>query len=93
LSRKPKIPKTDKDKICIQRKERSKDYINELAYIALILCIDDNTSTEKVAFNLVKGCKNKEYKDGNTGMAWESLRNKFEPVSAPYLIKLKKQFR
>jgi hypothetical protein len=31
--------------------------MNELAYIELISLIDDKTSSGKVAFNLVKGCK------------------------------------
>jgi hypothetical protein len=32
------------------------DVMNELAYTELILSIDDKTSSEKVSFNLVKGC-------------------------------------
>jgi hypothetical protein len=47
----------------------------------------------KVAFNLVKGFKNKDYADGNARMAGGRLKNKFEPSSAPSLIKLEKQFR
>jgi gag-polypeptide of LTR copia-type/Zinc knuckle len=46
-----------------------------------------------VAFNLVKGCKSKEYVDGNAFMAWEQLKNTFEPLSAPFLVKMEKQFR
>jgi gag-polypeptide of LTR copia-type len=42
---------------------------------------------------LVKGCKAKEYPDGNAVIAWERLKNKFEPVSAPSMVKLEKQFR
>jgi hypothetical protein len=57
------------------------------------LSIDDKTRSGKVAFNLVKGCKNKDYADGNASMAWEILKNKFEPSSAPSLVKLEKQFR
>jgi hypothetical protein len=45
-----------------------------------------------VAFNLVQGCKKKDYADGNSSMAWERLKNKFEPSSAPSLVKLEKQF-
>jgi gag-polypeptide of LTR copia-type len=41
---------------------------------------------------LLKGCKSKEYPGGNAAIAWERL-NKFEPVSAPSMIKLEKQFR
>jgi hypothetical protein len=57
------------------------------------LLIDDKTSSGKVAFNLVKGCKDKDYADGNASMARERLKNKFEPSSAPSLVKLEKQFR
>jgi hypothetical protein len=67
--------------------------MNELAYTELILSIDDKTSNGKVAFNFVKGCKNLYYTDGNASMAWEILKNKFEPSSAPSLVKLEKQFR
>jgi parvulin-like peptidyl-prolyl isomerase len=41
----------------------------------------------------VKGCKNKDYADGNASMAWQRLQNKFEPTSAPFLVKLEKQVR
>jgi hypothetical protein len=67
--------------------------MNELAYTELILLIDDKTSSGKVEFNLMKGCKNKDYADGNANMAWERLKNKFEPSSAPSLVKLEKHFR
>jgi hypothetical protein len=60
--------------------------MNELAYIELILSIDDKTNSGKVAFNLLKGYKNKGYADGNASMAWERLKNKFEPSSAPSLV-------
>jgi gag-polypeptide of LTR copia-type len=42
---------------------------------------------------LVKGCKSKEYPDGNPAIAWERHKNKFEPVSAPSMLMLEKQFR
>jgi gag-polypeptide of LTR copia-type len=42
---------------------------------------------------LVKGCKSKDYPDGNAATAWERLKNKFEPISAPSMVKLEKQFR
>jgi hypothetical protein len=67
--------------------------INEVAFIELILSIDTKSSEGKVAFNLVKGCKSKEYSDSNAAIAWERLRNKFEPVSAPSMVKLEKQCR
>ena len=67
--------------------------MNDIAFTELILSIDVTTSSGKTAFNLVKGCKTKDHPDGNAASAWERLKNKYEPVSAPTLVKLEKQFR
>jgi hypothetical protein len=93
---KVRIPMTDEDyEVDTEegKKLRIAADMNELAYAELILSIDDKTSNGKVAFNLVKGCKNKDYTDGNTSLAWERLKNKYEPQSAPSLVKMEKQFR
>ena len=67
--------------------------LNEIAYSELILSVDIKTSSGKVAFNFIKGCKSKDYPDGNAALVWERLKNKYEPISAPSLVKLEKQFR
>jgi hypothetical protein len=67
--------------------------LNEIAYTELILSIDVKTSSGKTAFNIIKSCKVKDHPDGNAAAAWKKLKNKYEPVSAPTLVKLKKQFR
>jgi hypothetical protein len=67
--------------------------LNEIAYTELILSIDIKTSSGKVALNLIKGCKSKNYPDGNAAVAWKRPKNKYEPISAPSLVKLEKQFR
>ena len=67
--------------------------LNKIAFTAVILSIDVKTSNGKIAFNLVKGCKSKDYPDGNAATAWERLKNKYEPISAPSMVKLEKQFR
>ena len=59
---------------------------NELAYTELIVSIDVSSSGT-VAFNMVKGCKNNNYTDRNVAMAWERLKSKYEPTSAPSLVK------
>jgi hypothetical protein len=66
--------------------------LNEIALTELILSINAKTTSGKTAFNLVKGCKTKDHPDGNAASAWERLKNKYEPASAPTLVKLKKQF-
>jgi gag-polypeptide of LTR copia-type len=67
--------------------------LNDVAFTELILLIDVKTSSGKTAFNLVKGCKTKDHPDGNAASTWERLKKKYEPVAAPTLMKLEKQFR
>jgi hypothetical protein len=91
-----RIPMTDEDyEVDTEegKKLRIAADMNEFAYTELILSIDDKTSNGDMAFNLVKGFKNKYYADGNASMAWERFKNKYEPQSAPSLVKMEKQFR
>ena len=44
--------------------------LNELAFTELILSIDVSNNSGKVAFGIVKGCKLKDYEDGNATLAW-----------------------
>jgi hypothetical protein len=67
--------------------------LNEIAYTELILSIDVKDSSGKFTFNIIRGCKTKYYPDGNSATAWERLENEYEPVSAPSMVKLEKQFR
>jgi len=67
--------------------------LNELAFTELILSIDVSSSAGKIAFGIVKSCKTKEYEDGNAALAWEKLRKKYDPVSAPSLVKTERMFR
>jgi hypothetical protein len=61
--------------------------LNEIAYSELILLIDVKTSSGKTAFNIDRTCKTKDHPDGNAAAAWEKLKNKYEPVSDPTLVK------
>ena len=65
----------------------------KIAYTELILSIDFKTNNGKIAFNIVKGCKSKDHPHGNAAISWEKLKNKFEPMSDPSMVKLDKQFR
>jgi len=66
--------------------------LNEFAYEDLILSINGNLTSGKVAFNLVKNCKSESYPEGNCKLAWDRLTNKYAPKTAPSYIKLKKDF-
>jgi gag-polypeptide of LTR copia-type len=67
--------------------------LNEIAITELILSVDVSHSNGKIAFGIVKSCKSKEFEDGNAALAWEKLKNKYDPISAPSLVKAEKMFR
>jgi hypothetical protein len=48
---------------------------NEIAYTELILSIDVKASSVKVAFNIIGGCKTKDYLDVNDAIDWDILKN------------------
>jgi hypothetical protein len=51
--------------------------LNEIAYTELILLIAVKASSGKIAFNIIRGCKTKDYPDGNGAIDWERLKNKW----------------
>ena len=65
---------------------------NESGYTDLILSMDTETSSGKVAFNTVRNSKSKDYEDGNIAIAFKNLRRKYAPKTAPSLAKLHKDF-
>jgi hypothetical protein len=67
--------------------------INEIAYTELILLIEVKTSRGKIVLEIVRGFKTKDYPDGNGAIDWVRLKNKYEIVSAPSMVKLLKRFR
>jgi len=66
--------------------------LNEVAFEELILSVDTSEGTGKVVFQLIKGCKTADLKDGNSKLAWTRLCNKFAPKSAPSKLELKMEF-
>jgi hypothetical protein len=90
------IPKEDEEIDETSEIEKKKSIIielNEIAYTELILSIDVKASSGKVAFSIIRWCKIKDYPDGIGVIAWERLKNKYEPVSTPSMVKLEKHFR
>jgi hypothetical protein len=90
------IPKVDEEideRSDIGNKKSIIIQLNEIAYTELILSMDVKTRRNKVAFNITRGCKTKDYPDGNGAIPWGGLKNKYEPVSAPSMVKLEKKFR
>ena len=59
----------------------------------LIVSMDDSASGSKVAFNTIGNTKDKEkWPDGNAKIAWEKLKKKCAPTSAPNLLKVHREF-
>jgi hypothetical protein len=67
--------------------------LNEIAFTELILSIDVSKSNGKIAFGIVKSCKSNEFEDGNAALAWEKLKEKYDPMFAPLLVKTERMFR
>jgi hypothetical protein len=67
--------------------------LNEISDTELIISIDVKASYGKIAFIIVIECKRKDLPDGNAVIAWEKLKNNYEPISSPSVVKLDKQFR
>ena len=74
-----------------KKKKKLRD-ANDYAYEALILLINGETSTGRVAFSIVRNCKTKDLADGDVAMAWKRLCDKYEPKSAPLRLALKNEF-
>ena len=62
--------------------------LNVLAYSNLSLLIDTKLDRGKNAFDLVTACQTADFPDGNVNLAWQQLREKFEPQNAPSYIQL-----
>jgi hypothetical protein len=77
------IPKTSEELEEKSRRMMKNADLNELAFTELILSIDVSNTSGKIAFGILKSCKRKDYEDGNATHAWEKLKKKFHPVSAP----------
>ena len=90
-----KVPK-DSEEIDLSddegKKKQSLREANERLYEELLLSIDGNEKTARVAFNLVKLAKTKDLADGDASLAWKRLKEKYATKSTQTLLRLKKKF-
>ncbi len=66
--------------------------LNEHVFEEILLSIEGQTSSGKVAFNLVDNCTTTDQPDGNCKLAWDRLVNKYAPQTSPLYIKPEKDF-
>ena len=62
--------------------------LNELAYSDLIMSMDTSTTAGKVAYDLVKSSKSKDFPDGNAAISWKRLKHKYLPETSMSLTLL-----
>jgi hypothetical protein len=67
--------------------------LNEMAFTVLLLSIDVLSSSDKIAFGIVKSFKTKDYEDSLAGLAWEKLKKKYDPMPSPLFVKAERMFR
>jgi hypothetical protein len=65
---------------------------NNTAYEDLLLLIDGELASGRVAFNIVRGAKTVALPDGDAALAWKRLSDKYEPKCAPSRLALKNEF-
>ena len=89
---KERVPKDSEVIEPSDKKKQSLREANERLYEELLLSIDGNEKTARVAFNLVKLAKTKDLADSNAALAWKRLKEKYATKSAQTLLRLKKKF-
>jgi hypothetical protein len=80
------IPKSEGTALMPDQEKVKK--LNEKAYMELILSMDTDQPGGSIAFNIVKGTKKGEYKEGNAKLAWKNLKKKYAPMTAPSLMRM-----
>ena len=95
LTGKVKVPSDSEDfsndSAAVRKQKEELREKNEEAYEDLIFCINGESEVGRVVFQLVRGAKTTNLKDGDARDAWEKLEGKFEAKTAPSRLLLKRQ--
>jgi hypothetical protein len=67
--------------------------LTDMDFTELILSNDVRSSSGKVVFSIIKGCKSRDFTDGNSALAWDKIKKNFDPVSASSLVMIERAFR
>jgi hypothetical protein len=82
------------DKTTVQgKKEKVIRKANDDCFEDLLLGIDGEKKSGRVAFQIVRSSKTTDNPSGDCSLAWTKLHNKFAAKTAPSLLKLKKRLR
>ena len=87
-----KVDVPAEDKNITEISELAARRANNTAYEDLLLLIDGEQASGRVAFNIVRGAKTSDLTDGDAALAWKRLSDKYEPKSAPSRLALKNEF-
>ena len=75
-----------------KKKAESLRKLNKDAYIDLLLSIATETEPGRVAFQIIRTAKTKEFAGGDAKGAWKRLESKYESKRAPSRLLLKEKF-
>ena len=89
----PSAIDADDDEVTLSEEDKKTRELNEEAYIDLVLSINGETEAGRVAFQMVKGAKTRELPDGDSHLAWQRLREKYEPTTTVSRLSLMKEFQ
>ena len=73
-----------------RKKNQKLRELNEEAYEDLVLSVNGETEVGRAVFQLIRGSKSNEFKEGSAREAWNRLVTKFEPKKAPNRLQKKK---
>ena len=87
------IPTASEDptKLTSEQKKILKKNIE--AYGDLVLSMNTSTAGGRVAFNIIKSSKTDEYPKGNAAVAMAHLKRKYEPTTAPAMLKMSQTYQ
>lgn len=66
--------------------------MNNLAFSNLVLSIDSNKTKGKRARKIVRGTKSADYPNGNAKLAWDKLKEEYEPTTNDDYVSIKADY-
>ena len=66
--------------------------MNMKAYNDLLLSMDDSQHDGRKTFNIVRACKTSDYPRVNAKLAWDKLKEKYEPTNMSSVVAVKQEF-
>jgi len=90
LTGEEEIPKSNQESLTEEQEAIKKK--NIIGYNEMIMGVDERTEDGRRAFDIIRASKTPEYKYGNIKLAFEAMKETFEPKSGTVVSKLEGEF-